>query len=127
MSDYTLVLVPLYSDGYDVSGVLINKTGPIEHPNFEQNDEVLKGFSGIKWGYSKKEVQKGYSKKFAVVKVYNNIINLDTQMNYVKFSDGYVVKCGSFKKCIQCIKDNEGLPKDLQNLDLFFIECQSEL
>ena len=107
---YVLILVSLNPDKTDVSGIEFPDFGYVESINYQPDKDIRKGLYGTLWGRvngdhwlnSDKEAQ------WCVVKVENNdeIIELDSTCNFIKFRKGMVVSSGIRQDCSKYICSN---------------------
>lgn len=92
------------ADGYDMGGNLIPPKGQYVCPKYEENDFIVDGICGIKMPISDDTFYLSnvfsYIKKYAVMKVTDQLIILDSH-SLVKFRSGYVCITGELVDCMQ--------------------------
>lgn len=115
MDDHFLALMPLYDGTRDIGGVECPPKGMMRCDGYKDDDSILTGLFGFKWGDSS-EGSHLPDGQYAVVRVSGPVVELDHVGNTVKFRDCYVVCRGDRDRCMEVIGryrgSMEGSPRD---------------
>ena len=105
---YLLILVSLNPDGTDLSGIKYPDSGYVEAPHYRADQDITSGLYGTLWGDCKstKWVNPDPQAVWKVISVErgDEVVELDSGANFVKFRNGMVVCCGDQQTCREYIQ-----------------------
>jgi hypothetical protein len=106
MHSHILVLSWLNYDWTNLSGIEFPTQGFIEDPRYTRNRTLLDGIHGTLWGQNiTNQWLNSSDKPWIVLRTERNdeIINIDSIDNFVKFKCGTVIRTGDYHECVNYI------------------------